>query len=109
MGLPGHTPGHSGYRFASGAHSLLVWGDVVHNAAVQMPRPQVSIEFDVDGKLAAASRRQALRQTAKTRQLVAGMHLPFPGIGHVRAEGRGAYEWVPTDFAPLPAPALPAK
>ncbi|MFZ5521357.1 MAG: MBL fold metallo-hydrolase [Pseudomonadota bacterium] len=101
VSLPGHTPGHTGFRFTSGERSLLVWGDVVHNAAVQLPHPQVSIEFDVDGRLAASSRRQALRQTAAARQLVAGMHLPFPGMGHVRAEGRG-YEWVPIDFAPLP-------
>jgi glyoxylase-like metal-dependent hydrolase (beta-lactamase superfamily II) len=107
VALPGHTPGHSGYRFSSGAHSLLVWGDVVHNAAVQMARPQVAIEFDVDSAQAVATRREALRQTAASRQLVAGMHLPFPGLGHVRAEGRGGYEWVPMDFAPLPA-AVPA-
>jgi hypothetical protein len=34
--------------------------------------------------------------------MVAGMHLAFPGIGHVRADGRGQYEWVPIDFAPVP-------
>lgn len=109
VSLPGHTPGHTGFRFTSGDASLLIWGDVVHNAAVQFPRPQVTIEFDVDGPQAAASRRQALRQTASARQLVAGMHLPFPGMGHVRAEGRQAYEWVPIDFTPLPAPASAAK
>ncbi len=36
--------------------------------------------------------------------LVAGAHLPFPGIGHVRAEGKNSYTWVPIDFAPV-APA----
>jgi len=34
--------------------------------------------------------------------LVAGMHLPFPGIGHIRAEGEGSYAWVPIEFEPLP-------
>jgi len=28
--------------------------------------------------------------------------MPFPGIGHVRAEGKGSYSWVPIEFAPLP-------
>jgi hypothetical protein len=28
-------------------------------------------------------------------------HLAFPGIGHVRAEGKG-YAWVPANYAPLP-------
>ena len=34
--------------------------------------------------------------------LVAGMHLPLPGIGHIRAEGEGSYAWVPIEFEPLP-------
>jgi hypothetical protein len=29
------------------------------------------------------------------------MHLPFPGIGHVRADGKGRYSWVPIEFGPL--------
>ena len=32
--------------------------------------------------------------------MVAGMHLPFPGVGHVRKEAKG-YAWVPAEFAPL--------
>jgi len=28
------------------------------------------------------------------------MHLPFPGIGHVRAEGKG-FAWVPVEYGPL--------
>jgi hypothetical protein len=35
------------------------------------------------------------------------MHLPFPGIGHVRADGKGTYSWVPVEFSPLPKPADP--
>jgi len=38
---------------------------------------------------------------AASQSLVAGMHLPFPGIGHVRADGKGSYSWVPIEFAPL--------
>jgi hypothetical protein len=34
------------------------------------------------------------------RRLVAGMHLPFPSIGHVRKERQG-YAWVPAEFSPL--------
>jgi hypothetical protein len=29
------------------------------------------------------------------------MHLPFPGIGHVRWEGKESYSWVPIEFAPM--------
>lgn len=97
---PGHTPGHSGYLFSSGSSRLLVWGDIVHSHAVQFARPEVSIEFDVDSARAIASRQKLLAETARERLWVAGAHLPFPGIGHVRAEGPG-YAWVPVEYGPL--------
>lgn len=102
----GHTPGHTGYLFESKGQKLLIWGDVVHNAAVQFPQPKVTIEFDNDQAKALATRMKLFGWTAKDALLVAGAHLPFPGIGHVRAEGKNSYTWVPIDFAPVvPAPA----
>ncbi len=104
----GHTPGHTGYLFESKGQKLLIWGDVVHNAAVQFPQPKVTIEFDNDQAKALATRMKLFGWTAKDALLVAGAHLPFPGIGHVRAEGKHSYTWVPIDFAPVaPAPAAP--
>lgn len=97
---PGHTPGHTGYLLSSGDRKLLIWGDIVHNHAVQFVRPQVAIEFDVDKKQAVATRKKLLARVAKEKLMVAGMHLPFPGIGHVRAEGKG-YAWVPVEFGPI--------
>jgi len=102
----GHTPGHTGFLFESKGHKLLVWGDVVHNAAVQFPQPKVTIEFDSEPAKALATRLKVMGWTAKDALLVAGMHLPFPGLGHVRAEGKAAFTWVPIDFAPV-APATP--
>lgn len=103
----GHTPGHTGYLFESKGQKLLVWGDVVHNAAVQFPLPKVTIEFDTDQSQALAARLKLFAWTAKDALPVAGAHLPFPGIGHVRADGKGSYSWVPVDFAPVDA--KPAK
>jgi len=97
----GHTPGHTGYLFESKGQKLLVWGDLLHNAAVQFPQPKVTIEFDTDQSKALASRLKVLSWTAKDTIWVAGAHLPFPGIGHVRADGKGSYSWVPVDFAPV--------
>ena len=94
---PGHTPGHHGYLFTSQGQSLFVWGDIVHNHAVQFEHPEVSIEFDCDKKRAIATREKALADTAKTRVLVAGMHLPFPGLGHVARTDQG-YHWMPVEF-----------
>lgn len=93
----GHTPGHSGYLVGNGTRRLLIWGDIVHNHAVQFARPDVAMEFDVDNKAAVATRKRIFARAAKEKLLVGGMHLPFPGIGHVRAEGKG-YAWVPLEF-----------
>lgn len=96
----GHTPGHASYLVASGEDRLLILGDLVHNHAVQFARPEVAIEFDVDVKQAVVARKRIFFQAAREKLMVAGMHLPFPGIGHVRKEAKG-YAWVPAEFAPL--------
>ena len=92
--LPGHTPGHTGYLVASGGESLLIWGDITHVPEVQIPRPDVTVVYDVDPAQAEASRRRILAQTAAERQLVAGMHLHFPGYAHVAHDAEG-YRLVP--------------
>jgi glyoxylase-like metal-dependent hydrolase (beta-lactamase superfamily II) len=97
MPNPGHTPGHHGYLLTSQGQSLFVWGDIVHSHAVQFEHPEVSIEFDSDRKQAIATREKVFADVAKTRVLVAGMHLPFPGLGHVARERLG-YRWVPVEF-----------
>ncbi|CBJ37369.1 putative beta-lactamase-like, zn-dependent hydrolase protein [Ralstonia solanacearum CMR15] len=96
----GHTPGHSGYLFASKGRSLLVWGDIVHSHAVQFLHPEVAIEFDVDPKQAVATRRRLFAEAAHDKLWVGGAHLPFPGLGHVRKDGK-AYAWVPIEYGPL--------
>jgi len=101
----GHTPGHTAYAVESDGQKLLIWGDVVHAHAVQFAQPDVAIEFDVDPEQAIATRKSLMYSMAATKTLVAGMHLPFPGIGHVRADGKGIYSWVPIEYAPLPAAA----
>ena len=98
----GHTPGHTAYAVESEGHKLLIWGDLVHAHAVQFAKPGVSIGFDTDQKQAIATRLSIMKAMAASKSLVAGMHLPFPGIGHVRAEGKGRYTWVPIEFGPLP-------
>ena len=97
MAAPGHTPGHTVYAIESKGSKLLLWGDLMHVAAVQFPEPQVTIAFDTDSKAAAEQRVKAYADAAQGRYLVAGAHLPFPGIGHIRADGKG-YAWVPVDY-----------
>ncbi|HET6720373.1 MAG TPA: MBL fold metallo-hydrolase [Rhodocyclaceae bacterium] len=102
----GHTPGHTAYAIESAGKKLLIWGDLVHAHAVQFARPGVAIEFDIDQKQAIATRRRIMKEMAASKTLVAGMHLPFPGIGHVRADGKDRYSWVPIEYAPLSTTAV---
>ena len=87
--LPGHTPGHTGYRIGTGAEALLVWGDIVHVPVIQSARPEVCIGFDVDPVRAAETRRQIMAQAADENLAVAGMHMHLSGIAHVVRAGSG--------------------
>ncbi len=93
--LPGHTPGHTGYRLESGNQSLLVWADIVHLPQIQIARPDVSIAFDQDPVLAATTRTRLLGLVSSERLLIAGMHLSNLGFAHIERHGmtyRVAYE-----------------
>lgn len=99
--LPGHTPGHTGFRIASGDATLLIWGDIVHLPGLQFAKPLAGMAFDADGDLGRATRAKALDMVATDKILLAGMHHDFPTFGHVgRAGGGYAFEplvWSPTD------------
>lgn len=92
--LPGHTPGHTGFRITSGGQSLLMWTDIVHLPAIQFPRPETGLGFDVDGDQARETRLCILDEVAREGTLIAGSHLEFPALGHVVREGEG-YRFVP--------------
>ncbi|MEC5217911.1 glyoxylase-like metal-dependent hydrolase (beta-lactamase superfamily II) [Actimicrobium sp. GrIS 1.19] len=96
---PGHTPGHTSYKISSRDQNLLILGDLIHSYAMQFPRPGIAIAFDVDSAKAIPMRKKIFSEAAQQQTLVAGAHLPFPGIGQIRAEGSG-YAWVPVQYAP---------
>lgn len=79
----GHTPGHSGWLLQSENDSLLIWGDIVHLASVQVPRPDTALVFDVDQTAARQSRHKVFAWVASERIRVAGAHLEYPGYGHM--------------------------
>lgn len=95
----GHTPGHSSYQFTSKGQSMMVIGDLIHSHALQFPRPNTAIVFDIDSKIAVPRRLKVFDGAVKTKTWVAASHIPFPGIGQLRKEGKG-YAWLPVDFAP---------
>jgi glyoxylase-like metal-dependent hydrolase (beta-lactamase superfamily II) len=89
LALPGHTPGHSGYQLDSAGETLLMWGDTVHVPEIQIPRPQVTSEYDVDEDLAHANRRKIFDYAAKEGHLVTGGHLHLPAFAHIVPDGEG--------------------
>lgn len=93
VALPGHTPGHSGYHLSSGDEQLLIWGDLTHVPVIQIAHPEVGTVFDVDIEQGRATRRRILDQVASDGLAIGGMHLEFPGFGHVLRSGQG-YEYV---------------
>jgi glyoxylase-like metal-dependent hydrolase (beta-lactamase superfamily II) len=92
--LPGHTPGHTGFRIVSGESSLMMWTDVVHLPAIQFKQPEAGVGFDVDGDQARTTRKRVLDEVASERSFIAGSHLEFPALGYVVREGAG-YRFVP--------------
>ncbi|WP_224368964.1 MBL fold metallo-hydrolase [Hyalangium versicolor] len=97
LASPGHTPGHTLYAVESKGQKLVLWGDLMHVAAVQFPDPSATVQFDSDSKAAAAQRKKAYADAAKQGYWVGAAHLPFPGIGHIAAEGKG-YVWFPANY-----------
>jgi glyoxylase-like metal-dependent hydrolase (beta-lactamase superfamily II) len=95
---PGHTPGSAFYTLTSAGEHIVFTGDIIHVAAVQFPDPSVTIDYDEDQTAAAHVREAAFASFARNGDLIAVPHLPFPGVGYVRAEGPGSYSWVPLTY-----------
>ena len=101
MATHGHTPGHTVYAVESKGAKLMLWGDLMHVAAVQFDDPSVTIKFDTETKAAAKERIRAYADAAKNGYLIGGAHIDFPGLGHVRkATGKG-FTWIPVNYTSL--------
>lgn len=96
----GHTPGHTTFVVESRGQKMLVIGDLIHVAAVQFENPAVTIGFDGDQKAAAAARKRLFDAAAKDGSLIGGAHLQFPGLGHLRTEGKG-YRFIPVNYTQM--------
>lgn len=99
IAAPGHTPGHTVYLLQDGGQSLLFWGDTVHMAPVQFPHPEIAIRYDWNVPMAVASRERLLARAVAESWLLAGAHISFPGVGHVRPRAGGGYDWVPVNYS----------
>lgn len=100
QGTGAHTPGHMTYVVESKGEKLVLIGDLIHVAAVQMAEPGVTISFDADQKASALARKRAFDAAVKGKYLIGGAHLAFPGLGRLRSEGKG-YRFVPVNYTQM--------
>lgn len=93
---PGHTPGHTVFEIESGGEKMTVIADLVHVLKVQTADPNMAVIFDVNPREAVDSRKKIFKSVSKNRTRVAGMHIPFPGVGTIAEETGGEYVFSPS-------------
>lgn len=95
----GHTPGHTAFAVASGNQSVLVLGDVTNHPWLFVRNPDWQAIVDVDGAMAAETRKKMLDRAAADKMLVQGYHFPFPASGYITRRASG-YDLVPVMWQP---------
>lgn len=95
IGLPGHTPGHTGFVFKSSGGEFIGTGDTMHDPILHLTHPEWTSMGDLSRAKTVESRRRLLDALAHDRTRFQAYHFPFPGVGRVRAIADGAYEFVP--------------
>ena len=92
---PGHTPGHMSIVVSSQGALAYVIGDAFVTA-VDVAEPDWVTSFDWSGSEVRSTRQLLLERVAAADAIVAGSHLPAPGIGRfIAAGGRRAFELLP--------------
>ena len=105
---PGHTPGHAMYLVQNNNQQLLIWGDIVHVSAIQLPHPGATVKYDSSEDDAHGTRVRLLQMAASKHMIVGAAHIAFPGLGHIRQRD-GAYDWLPVNYDGAPASNAVAK
>ncbi len=97
----GHTPGHTVFAVESKGQKMLVFGDLMHVAAVQLANPAVTIQFDSDAPTAADMRTALYMEAARELYILAVTHISFPGLGRLASNGASGYVWLPVNYSPV--------
>jgi glyoxylase-like metal-dependent hydrolase (beta-lactamase superfamily II) len=90
----GHTPGHTVFLLESGKDKFLIWGDLAHAMAIQMPHPEIAVSYDVNSQDAIQARKVILQYVSENHIPIAGMHIAYPGMGAIKKSESG-YLFVP--------------
>ncbi len=84
---PGHSYGHTCWHIRSQGQSMLALGDLIHISYIHLKAPYIAMEYDLDPKQALGSRLRILNWVADEDILIAGAHLPSPGVGKIKRDG----------------------
>ena len=100
--LTGHTVGHTGFEVTSKNEKMLFWGDIIHDQEFQFSHMDKTIVLTKYDQKRVAQEIKVTKETVnkaeKEKELIAGAHLPFPGIGYIEKTGTdGVNSWVPVD------------
>jgi glyoxylase-like metal-dependent hydrolase (beta-lactamase superfamily II) len=90
VNAPGHSPGHMAFLVEG---RMLIWGDLVHHP-LQFAQPEVTWKYDENPDQARTMRAALFDSVLDEGWIVAGSHLPHPGIGRLERQG-GAYAFHP--------------
>ena len=85
--IPGHTPGHSGFRVDEGNETLIQMGDILHVPNLQLENPNIATIFDVDSEAALKSRKEVLDMVSTDRLLCTSGHMIKPKFGYIEKSG----------------------
>jgi glyoxylase-like metal-dependent hydrolase (beta-lactamase superfamily II) len=99
IAAPGHTPGHTAYAINSGDKSMLYLADTTNNPWLFVRNPQWQAAFDMDGALAAETRKKMLDRAASDKMRAHGYHWPFPASGYITKTAKG-YDLMPAMWQP---------
>jgi glyoxylase-like metal-dependent hydrolase (beta-lactamase superfamily II) len=94
----GHSPGLLAFTIESEGKRMINWADTCNHYAIAIQRPDIHLDVDDDKDKAAATRKRILDMAAKEELLVAGYHMPYPGLGYVERGKDGVCRWVPHSY-----------
>ena len=85
--MPGHTPGHSGFRIDDANESFINLGDILHVPNIQLENPNISLLFDVDMDLGLKTRKMLFDMVCTDKLLCSGGHMLAPKFGFIERYG----------------------
>jgi glyoxylase-like metal-dependent hydrolase (beta-lactamase superfamily II) len=94
----GHSAGLMAFTIESEGKRLINWADTCNHYVVAIQRPDLQLDVDDDKEKAVATRKRILDMVNKEDMLVAGFHMPYPGIGYIDKDKDGTFRWLPHSY-----------